>query len=196
MPTKILFGTNNKDKQREIQELVGEKFQILSLKDIELDMDVEETEDTLEGNATLKAKTYYTATGIACFSDDTGLEVDALDGRPGVYSARYAGENCSYQDNVDKMLGEMADKSERTARFRTVISFFDGENLYTFEGKVEGEISREERGNGGFGYDPLFVPLGHNKSFAEMSPSEKNAISHRGKAVRKLAAFLNEQIND
>ncbi|MDW3649193.1 MAG: RdgB/HAM1 family non-canonical purine NTP pyrophosphatase [Bacteroidia bacterium] len=196
MPTKILFGTNNKDKLKEIQELVGQKFHILSLRDIELDMDVEETEDTLEGNATLKAKSFYAAAGIPCFSDDTGLEVDALDGRPGVYSARYAGENCSYQDNVDKMLREMADKSERTARFRTVISFFDGENLHTFEGKVEGEISREEKGKGGFGYDPLFVPLEHDKSFAEMSPEEKNAISHRGKAVREFAAFLNEQIND
>ena len=196
MKSKILFGTNNKDKLREIQELVGESLQILSLADIALDMDVEETEDTLQGNATLKATSFFKASGIPCFSDDSGLEVDALGGRPGVYSARYAGENCSYQDNVDKMLMEMKGKENRRARFRTVISFFDGEHLHHFEGKAEGNITEEEKGKGGFGYDPIFVPLNEEKSFAEMSPEEKNAISHRGKAVRMLADFLIDQFND
>lgn len=196
MKPKILFGTNNKDKLREIRELVGESLQILSLADIGLDMDVEETEDTLEGNATLKAKAFYKASAIPCFSDDSGLEVDALDGRPGVYSARYAGENCSYQDNVDKMLREMKGKEDRRARFRTVISFFDGEHLHHFEGKAEGNITEEEKGKGGFGYDPIFVPINEEKSFAEMSSEEKNAISHRGKAVRMFAAFLTDQFND
>lgn len=191
--TKLLFGTNNRNKLEEIQELLGEDFEVLSLADIALDMDVEETEDTLEGNANLKSRGFFEVAKIPCFSDDTGLEVDALGGAPGVYSARYAGENCSYQDNVDKMLKEMAGKTNRKARFRTVVSFYDGKTLRNFEGSVEGIIGEEEQGKGGFGYDPIFFPEGSQKSFAEMSSKDKNEISHRGRAIRKFVAFLKEE---
>lgn len=190
---KLLFGTNNQHKLAEIRELLGTKFDVLSLADLSLDLEVQETEETLEGNANLKAKSFYEAAKIPCFSDDTGLEVDALGGAPGVYSARFAGENCSYQDNVDKMLLEMKGQSNRSARFRTVISFFDGETLHNFEGIVEGVIAEQEHGKGGFGYDPIFIPTEDTRSFAEMTSEEKNKISHRGRAVRKFVAFLKAQ---
>ncbi|RMG56112.1 MAG: RdgB/HAM1 family non-canonical purine NTP pyrophosphatase [Bacteroidetes bacterium] len=188
--SSILFGTNNPDKLREIRAIVGPPLQVMSLREAGIDLDVEETEDTLVGNALLKARTYHQASGLPCFADDTGLEVDALGGAPGVYSARYAGPDCSYQDNVAKMLREMAGKAVRTARFRTAIAFVDSEAEYTFEGVVEGTITEEVRGEGGFGYDPLFLPEGQHQTFAEMAPADKHAISHRGKAVRKLADFL------
>lgn len=186
----LLFGTNNQNKLSEIRQIVGEHYEVVSLRDLSKDIDVEETENTLEGNATLKAKTYFEVTGIPCFADDTGLEVEALDGRPGVYSARYAGENCTYMDNVLKMLEEMQGKTNRKAHFRTVIAFYDGNGLHLFDGIAKGEITREIKGEGGFGYDPIFLPEGYEKTFAELTPEEKNRISHRGKAVRSFGEFL------
>lgn len=186
----LLFGTNNLHKLREIREIVGAVFEIKSLKDLGLDIDVEETEATLEGNALLKAKAFFERTGLPCFSDDTGLEVDALGGAPGVYTARYAGENCSPADNVRKMLREMKGIKDRRARFRTVIAFFDGGKPRLFDGEVWGHIAHAVSGEGGFGYDPIFQPEGYEKTFAAFSPEEKNRISHRGIAVQRFAAFL------
>ena len=174
MKPKILFGTNNQNKLQEIRQILDEKYEVLSLKDLGKQMDVEETETTLEGNAILKATTYYHHTGIPCFADDTGLEVEALNGAPGVYSARYAGENCSYDDNVNKMLREMIGKENRKAQFRTVIAFYDGSQTLTFDGIVNGQIIQERRGTNGFGYDPVFIPDGSTNTFAEMDINEKN----------------------
>ncbi|MEZ4850600.1 MAG: non-canonical purine NTP diphosphatase [Bacteroidia bacterium] len=190
MKPKILFGTNNQNKLQEIRQILDEKYEVLSLKDLGKQMDVEETETTLEGNAILKATTYYHHTGIPCFADDTGLEVEALNGAPGVYSARYAGENCSYDDNVNKMLREMTGKENRKAQFRTVIAFYDGSQTLTFDGIVNGQIIQERRGTNGFGYDPIFLPEEYQETFAELSSEVKNSISHRGKAVRKFAEFI------
>ena len=190
MKPKILFGTNNQNKLQEIRQILDEKYEVLSLKDLGKQMDVEETETTLEGNAILKATTYYHHTGIPCFADDTGLEVEALNGAPGVYSARYAGENCSYDDNVNKMLREMTGKENRKAQFRTVIAFYDGSQTLTFDGIVNGQITQERRGTNGFGYDPIFLPEEYQETFAELSSEVKNSISHRGKAVRKFAEFI------
>jgi len=187
---KLFFGTNNPHKLREIKEILGSKYHIVSFKDLDHSFDVEETEDTLEGNAALKAKAFYEHTGWACFSDDSGLEVDALEGRPGVYTARYAGKGCTSDDNIDKLLRELADTSNRGAQFRTVIAYYDGTAVRYFEGKIEGEILHERTGSDGFGYDPVFLPHGHELSFAQMQPDDKNAISHRGKAVRAFAKFL------
>lgn len=187
---RIFFGTNNPHKLREIQEIIGSKYAVLSFKDLADPIDVEETEPTLEGNAALKAKAFYEHTGMACFADDTGLEVASLDGRPGVYSARYAGPDCNPDDNIDKMLRELAGISAREAHFRTVIAYYDGEEMRYFEGIATGNILTARQGEGGFGYDPIFQPEGYDRSFAEMSPEEKNAISHRGQAVRAFAEFL------
>ncbi|MFK7922037.1 MAG: RdgB/HAM1 family non-canonical purine NTP pyrophosphatase [Bacteroidia bacterium] len=187
---KILFGTNNPHKLREIREILGSEYNVLSLADVGLDLDVEETEPTLEGNAILKAEAFAKASKLPCFADDTGLEVEALDGAPGVISARYAGPDCSSDDNIDKLLGELGDKSNRAARFRTVVAYHkEGQNL-CFEGQVEGNILQGRQGESGFGYDPIFQPIGHTLSFAEFTPADKNAISHRGRAVRKFAAYL------
>lgn len=187
---KILFGTNNAHKLREIREILAGTYKVFSLADLQIVQDVEETEETLEGNAILKAKAFYQISGIPCFADDTGLEVDALHGAPGVYSARYAGEGCTFQDNVNKLLGALQGKSQRTARFRTVIAYYDGQQTLTFEGAIEGIITETQSGSGGFGYDPIFQPENSTKTFAEMAPNEKNAISHRGRAVRKFVAWL------
>jgi len=187
---QLLFGTNNRNKLIEIREILKDQFQVLGLADLSIDLDPEETEDTLAGNALLKARAFQQASGIPCFADDTGLDVDALDGRPGVYSARYAGPGATYMDNVNKLLGEMQGKEVRSARFRTVIAFVDGQQEWTFEGKVEGQIIDVIRGEGGFGYDPVFLPDGHEETFAEMPSATKHAISHRGRAVRAFAEFL------
>lgn len=189
----LLFGTNNLHKLREIREILAEHYRIKSLADVGLDMEVEETEDTLHGNALLKARAYHDATGLPCFADDTGLAVDALEGRPGVYSARYAGEGCSFEDNVKKLLGEMEGQTQRSARFVTVIAYVVGADVHYFEGTVEGAILSAPTGIGGFGYDPVFRPVGFSESFAEMLPETKNAISHRGKAVAAFTEFLLHQ---
>ena len=164
--------------------------EIQSLKDINLEGDIPETSDTLEGNATQKAEWIYNRIGQDCFADDTGLEVEALDGAPGVYSARYAGEGCSFADNVNKLLKAMDGQTNRKARFRTVICFIENGEKHYFEGIVNGTIIEKGSGNMGFGYDPIFVPDGYDISFAEMPLDEKNKISHRGLATQKLVEYL------
>ena len=190
MKPKILFGTNNQHKLEEIRKILANHYEVLCLKDVGEVIDVAETESTLEGNALLKAKSFYEHTGIPCFSDDTGLEVVALGGAPGVYSARYAGEHCSYQDNVNKMLREMEGKDDRRAAFRTLIAWYDGKNENLFEGKISGNITHEPKGNAGFGYDPIFLPEHYEQTFAEMPSELKNSISHRARAVKKFADFI------
>lgn len=187
---KLIFATNNSHKLQEIRDLLNCKFEIVSLKSIGINEDIPETADTLEGNAILKARFVHERTKMDCFADDTGLEVDALDGKPGVYSARYAGENATFDDNMDKLLRELRHKENRKARFRTVIALILDGNEYLFEGRVNGIILNHKTGTMGFGYDPVFLPEGFEKSFAEMEPGQKNAISHRGRSVQKLVNFL------
>ena len=187
---KIVFATNNAHKLREVQQTVGDKFEIVSLRECGVVEDIPENEPTLEGNALAKARYIYSRTGLSCFADDTGLEVDALGGEPGVRSARYATDGHDDEANKRLLLERMEGKENRGAQFRTAMALIlDGEE-YLFEGVVRGEILTQECGNGGFGYDPLFAPEGRSESFAEMSAEEKNAISHRGRAVRKLAEYL------
>ena len=189
---KIVFATNNKHKLIEIRSILVDDFEVLSLSDIGFYEDIPETGNTLAENASIKSQHIFERFKIDCFSDDTGLEVDALDGRPGVYSARFAGENSTYEQNVDKLLRELKDVENRKARFKTVISLILDGNEYQFEGKVEGTITKNKHGTKGFGYDPVFLPDGYQQTFAEMSAELKNSISHRGKAVAKLVDFLNK----
>lgn len=171
--------------------MLRSEFELLSLNDIGCNEDIEETEDTLEGNAKIKSDFIKDKFGKNCFADDTGLEVEALDGAPGVYSARYAGSNVSFQDNVNKLLEEMQGVENRKARFRTVISLTLNGEQYFFEGICEGEITKKQSGDQGFGYDPVFSPFGTDLTFAEMSLEDKSKISHRGIAVREFVTFLN-----
>ncbi len=188
--TELVFATNNPHKIEEIMYAVGDYVKILSLAEIGCNEDIPETANTLEGNATLKSHYIYDTYHRNCFADDTGLEIDALDGRPGVYSARYAGPEHDHLKNIEKVLKELKGIHNRKARFRTVISLLiEGQEL-TFEGIVEGVITEKKSGSSGFGYDPVFRPDGFNKTFAEMDIETKNRISHRGKAVRKLIAYL------
>ena len=194
---KIVFATNNKHKLEEIREILGGEFEILSLKDIGCDVDIPETGDTLEANARQKAEYVFERYGLDCFADDTGLEVEALNGAPGVHSARYAeGTDHDSRANMAKLLREMEGKTNRKARFRTVISLIrrDADNPrgreQRFEGIVEGHISTSPHGTEGFGYDPVFVPEGYDESFAQLGETVKNTISHRARAVKKLVAFL------
>ncbi len=186
----LIFASNNVHKLSEIRNLLNNIVEIQSLKDINLEGDIPETSDTLEGNATQKAEWIHSRIGQDCFADDTGLEVEALDGAPGVYSARYAGEGCSFADNVNKLLKAMNGKTNRKARFRTVICLIENNEKHYFEGIVNGTIVEKSSGNMGFGYDPIFVPDGYNISFAEMALDEKNKISHRGLATQKLVEYL------
>jgi non-canonical purine NTP pyrophosphatase, rdgB/HAM1 family len=189
---QIVFATNNKNKLREMREIMEGLYEVLSLEDIGCHEDIVEDADTIEGNAKIKADFVTDRYHIDCFSDDSGLEVEALGGAPGVYSARYAGEHCSYQDNVDKMLAAMKGQTNRKAAFRTCIALnLDGKSYY-FEGRCDGHITEVQRGTEGFGYDPIFQPDGYDQTFAELGHEVKNAISHRGKATRKLIAFLKE----
>ena len=189
---KIVFATNNKHKLDEIRKITQNSVEILSLSDIDCHDDIPETGVTLEENALMKADYIKSKFGYDCFADDTGLEVDALNGAPGVYSARYAGEDCNSEDNMDKMLTELSGITNRNARFRTVIALtLNGEN-YFFEGIVNGTIIEERRGGEGFGYDPIFVPAGYDKTFAELGDDEKNKISHRAIATKKLVEKLQE----
>lgn len=190
---KIVFATNNKNKLREINQILSENFRILSLEDIGCFEDVPETQPTIEGNALQKVRYIKDKYSVDCFADDTGLEVDALNGAPGVYSARYAGDDKDSNANIEKLLFEIKDKENRKANFKTVIALSLNGKEYTFEGIVNGKISEEKYGSGGFGYDPVFFPEGYNESFAQMSPETKNKISHRGLAVQKLAEFLLNQ---
>lgn len=185
----LVFATHNAHKLEEIRAILKE-YNILGLNDINCHTDIIEDASTLEGNAIIKANFVTNIYNINCFADDTGLEVEALDGAPGVYSARYAGENCSYQDNVIKLLDALKDIENRKARFRTVIALnLDGKQ-YTFEGIVNGIITKEQHGEKGFGYDPIFLPDGYDMTFAEMPLEIKNKISHRGIATQKLIEFL------
>jgi XTP/dITP diphosphohydrolase len=189
---KICFATNNKKKIEEVKAALGADIEILSLQEIGCDVELPETGDTLEHNAFQKAQYVKDHYGVDCFADDTGLEVDALEGEPGVYSGRYAGEPRSDERNIDLLLKNLENTSLRTARFKTVIALLIGEEKYKFEGIAEGNILKERIGSGGFGYDPIFRPNGFSKTFAELSLPEKNEISHRGKAVRALINFLSQ----
>lgn len=190
---KIVFATNNKHKLIEIQSILKDRFDVLSLSDIGYNEDIPETGNTLSENASQKSHTIFKRFNIDCFSDDTGLDIDALNGEPGVYSARYAGEDASYDDNVNKVLQKLDRKENRKAAFRTVISLILNGVEHQFEGIVPGQITNEKNGSGGFGYDPVFKPDGFDITFAEMSSEVKNKISHRGKAMEKLVVFLNNQ---
>jgi len=190
---KIVFATNNKNKLYEIQQLLKDVVDIVSLSDIGFDEDIPETETTLEGNALLKARAIYNKFNYNVISDDTGLEVEALNGEPGVYSARYAGEACDPLANMQKVLAGLKGKENRNARFRTAIALILNGEEYTFEGLVEGKILTTQQGDEGFGYDPIFQPNGYQETFAQLPLAIKNEISHRGLAVKKLVTFLKEQ---
>lgn len=188
---KLVFASNNKNKIIEIQSILPETIQILSLEDIGCFEDIPETATTIEGNALLKANYVAEKYGFNCFADDSGLEVDALNGAPGVYSARYAGEQKNDYDNMNKLIVALSNKNNRKAHFKTVIALNLNNEIHLFTGIAEGEIVNEKKGNNGFGYDPIFQPAGHNKTFAEFTLQEKSAISHRAKAVKDLISFLN-----
>ena len=186
----LLFATNNQHKLREIRDIMGLQIRILSLNDVNLDVEIPETQETIEGNASQKAWFIHEQSGLNCFADDTGLEIDALDGRPGVYSARYAGEGCSFDDNITKILLELKGVENRKACFRTVICLILDGKEHLFEGRVDGTIIKERKGIDGFGYDPVFLPDGFTQTFAEMPPYLKNGISHRGRAATKMLKWI------
>ena len=188
---KLVFASNNKNKIKEIQLLLPKTIQILSLEDIGCFEEIPETADTIEGNAILKANYVTQKYGYNCFADDTGLEVEALNGEPGVYSARYAGEQKDANDNMDKLLFNLKDKSNRSAQFKTVITLNLDGNQNLFTGIIKGKIIEEKIGNNGFGYDPIFVADNYTKTFAELTIEEKSGISHRGLAVKQLVEFIN-----
>ena len=188
----LIFATHNRHKVSEVQAMLPAGIYVRSLSDLGCDEEIPETADTLQGNALQKAQFVHERYHCNCFADDTGLEIDALDGRPGVYSARYAGEGCSFDDNVRKVLDELENVplAQRTARFRTVVALILEGRTYFFEGKVEGLMTLERHGVEGFGYDPIFLPEGYGQTFAEMDALEKNRISHRGRAMAQMVGFL------
>jgi XTP/dITP diphosphohydrolase len=187
---KICFATNNQNKLKEIAEILGDQFELVSLESIGCQEELEETQDTLEGNSLQKAEYVHSKYDIPVFADDTGLEVNALNGAPGVYSARYAGPARDSDMNMQKLLTELAAKTDRSARFRTVITYMENGKSFQFEGIVEGEITKTTQGVGGFGYDPIFTPTGYDQTFGELSSEIKNQISHRKRAFDKLINFL------
>ncbi len=187
----LVFATHNQHKVHEIRAIAGPHWNIVSLHDLGCTEEIPETAETLQGNALQKARFVNDRYGINCFADDTGLEIEALGGRPGIYSARYAGDHCSFADNMNKVLAEMKGLSNRKACFKTVIALLWDNRTCFFEGRIDGTIIETPRGAAGFGYDPVFVPDGYDKTFAEMDESEKNRISHRGLAISKLLDFLN-----
>ena len=190
---KIVFATNNQHKLDEIKKISKGQLDILSLSDINCHDEILETGDTLKENALIKAQFVKDKFGLDCFADDTGLEVEALDNAPGIYSSRYAGPNCDPEDNMQRLLHELQDKENRSAQFRTVIALlFEGKEHY-FEGKVQGEITQQKEGTNGFGYDPIFKPDGYDQTFGKLSEEVKNSLSHRAIATRKLVAFLLQQ---
>lgn len=192
---QLIFATNNGNKLKEIRHIIGDSFNLLSLGDLNIDQDIPENEPTLEGNALFKARYIHQSTGMNVFADDTGLEIEALDGQPGVWSARFAGEDKDSNANIEKVLFLLGENENRKARFRTVIALIFNDKEYFFEGIVDGNIIRTKRGNEGFGYDPVFMPEGKNLTFAEMDLDEKNTISHRARAFEKLREFLSSQTN-
>lgn len=189
---KIVFATNNAHKLSEIRSILGDEYEILSLRDINCDVDIPETTSTLEGNAEIKVRYIKEHFGYDCFADDTGLEVDALNGAPGVFSARYAGQEHDSLKNMNLLLKNMSDKTDRKARFRTVIALLIDNQLTLMDGVVEGEITLQPQGDNGFGYDPIFSPEGFDVTFAQMDSSIKNKISHRARATEKLIEYLNQ----
>ena len=189
----LVFASNNEHKVKEIKSILGNSFTLLSLSDINITDEIPEEEPLLEGNALSKARYVYNATGMNVFADDTGLEIESLNGLPGVHSARFAGENKDSAANIDKVLSLLGNAENRKARFRTVIALIFEKEEYLFEGIVTGTIIKEKRGKEGFGYDPVFVPEGQTKTFAEMELHEKNQVSHRARAFEKLREFLDQQ---
>ncbi|OIR14263.1 Non-canonical purine NTP pyrophosphatase [mine drainage metagenome] len=190
MKSTLIFATNNQHKVDEIKKVIGDAFNIITLKDAGIEIDIPEPHDSLEKNASEKSSVIHQLTNQNCFSEDTGLEVEALNGEPGVKSARYAGEGKNFQDNIDKLLKNLAGKVNHNARFRTVISLILNNKEYLFEGICEGKIVADQKGENGFGYDPVFIPNGSDKTFAEMTMEEKAVFSHRRKATDKLIEFL------
>ncbi len=191
---QLCFATNNRHKLMEVQHMLGDAFRILSLSDIGCHEELPENQETLQGNSAEKAQYVHQHYHVACFADDTGLEVAALQGAPGVYSARYAGPQRDSQDNMQLLLSNLADKADRAAQFRTVVTLIlNNEQQHQFEGQVKGTIAQQPTGAEGFGYDPVFVPAGHGQSFAEMPLEEKNKMSHRGRAIAQLVRFLTTQ---
>ena len=191
---KLVLATNNAHKLKEVKDILDSRIELLSLADINVSEDIPEEQETLEGNASQKSNYIFNKFGVNCFSDDTGLEVAALDRRPGVYSARYAGEDCSFIDNMNKLLAELEGQENRNARFRTVISLIIDGQERQFEGVVDGVITDHMSGEEGFGYDAIFRPDGYEQTFAEMPLAEKNEISHRARAVAKLSEYLHNLI--
>ena len=188
---KLVFASNNAHKLSEIRAILGDRIEIISLSDLQCHDEIPETADTLEGNALIKARYVWEHYGLYCFADDTGLEVEALGGAPGVYSARFAGEHASFEDNVSLLLERLSGvAAPRRARFRTVIALIDEYGTHFFEGSVDGEITLERSGDHGFGYDPIFRPEGRQETFAQLTEQEKNSMSHRGRAVQKLVRYL------
>ena len=187
---KLVFASNNQNKIAEIKQMLPKSIELLSLDEIGCTEDIPETADTIEGNAILKANYVTEKYGYSCFADDTGLEVEALDGAPGVFSARYAGQQKNANDNMNKLLDNLKDKTNRKAQFKTIIALKINDEQHLFEGIIKGEIISEKRGTKGFGYDPIFVPEGFSTTFAEMEMNEKAKLSHRGIATRKLISFL------
>ena len=190
---QVCFASNNKNKHKEIQAIFGDSISIVSLTDVGCTEEVPETQVTIEGNAEQKAAYVFGNYHIACFADDTGLEVDALNGEPGVFSARYAGPQRNSEDNMALLLKKLGDNANRKARFKTVITYIDSQERITFTGIIEGMITNSPRGTQGFGYDPIFIPDGSTKTFGEMSLEEKNVFSHRAKATAQLVSFLKER---
>jgi XTP/dITP diphosphohydrolase len=192
---KLIFATNNQNKVKEFRSLLGDQFEIITLLEAGIDIDIPEPHDTLEANATEKSATIHQMTGENCFAEDTGLEINALNGAPGVLSARYAGEQKEAADNIVKVLAELEGQSDRSAQFRTVISLILDGKEHQFEGVSKGHITTATKGAKGFGYDPIFVPEGDNRAFAEMDLTEKNKYSHRARAFAKFVAFLKQTTN-
>ena len=192
---KLVFASHNQNKVNEIKSLLPKTIDVLSLTDIGFLDEIAETGLTLDENSQIKARTVFEKTGYFCFADDTGLEIEALNFEPGVYSARYAGDQKSDSDNIEKVLSKLQGMTNRNARFRTVITLLIGQNEYSFEGRVEGKIIKEKRGEFGFGYDPIFIPENESKTFAEMSMEEKNLFSHRARAFQKMIEFLKNEDN-
>ena len=190
---KLVFATNNKHKLQEVRDIMGSGVEVLSLNDINCHDDIPETADTLQGNALIKARYIYEKYGLDCFADDTGLEVEALGGEPGVYSARYAGEECNSEANMHKLLHNLTGKKNRNAQFRTVIALIINGEEMLFNGIVKGTITEEKCGTSGFGYDPVFIPEGFSESFAQMDSATKNSISHRYRATKELSNYLKEK---
>jgi len=187
---RFVFATNNLNKLSELQDLLPSNIELIGLKDIGCNQELPETQKTLQGNAMQKAEFVFEHFGYNCFADDTGLEVGILKNEPGVYSARYAGQNCNPNDNIQKVLKKLIGRNDRTARFRTVIALIVDGKKSLFEGECEGEITKERKGENGFGYDPIFLPKGVNMTFAQMTKKQKGEISHRGRAIKELVNFL------